>query len=314
MLAPVGDDATRTGLPMPTDPLGLARVTQPFLPDSPRPFTAEPVAGGVVLAALIMVGLLIAGLGLPVLAGAVVVAGSGVGLALGSRRLRRQVERYQRDTEEVIRLLARGHHDRARTLLEPWCVGPATPLRVHALHNLAWTHLVQGQHARAVAVMALGEATGARVRADMLHRTRAANLALAHALAGSLAAAELWLVEAAARASRRGLPSDHAMLLYARAVLACRRGQPADAARELADGWPELEALLEGMTARPVRVVRAFAMLAADPRDAGRAVDLLPRPTFPGEYDFLGAAWPELAAFLVTHGLASPRGTPPDVA
>jgi hypothetical protein len=30
-------------------------------------------------------------------------------------------------------------------------------------------------------------------------------------------------------------------------------------------------------------------------------------PVRSGEYDFLGVAWPEMAAFLATHSLSSPK-------
>lgn len=51
--------------------------------------------------------------------------------------------------------------------------------------------------------------------------------------------------------------------------------------------------------------MRAFAIAAADVRDAGGAVPLLARPAYPGEYDFLAIEWPELHAFLAAHSLSA---------
>ena len=57
---------------------------------------------------------------------------------------------------------------------------------------------------------------------------------------------------------------------------------------------------------RPIRVLRAFAIAAGGVREAGSASAIIAgmRPTYPHELAFLGAAWPEMAAFLASHELA----------
>ena len=57
-----------------------------------------------------------------------------------------------------------------------------------------------------------------------------------------------------------------------------------------------------GETLRPLRVIRAFAIASTGPRNAGMADAslALSRPAYPGEYDFLGKAWPEMQTFLAS--------------
>ena len=83
-----------------------------------------------------------------------------------------------------------------------------------------------------------------------------------------------------------------------------RTGRPEDAAKLLDEGWAGYEASVTGDVLRPLRVVRAFAH-ASGPRAGGVAEAALPtlRPAYPGEYAFLGARWPEMAAFLASHEL-----------
>jgi len=64
---------------------------------------------------------------------------------------------------------------------------------------------------------------------------------------------------------------------------------------------------MTGEALRPLRIVRAFAIAAAGPRDHGRADAVLAaaRPAYPGEYEFVGKVWPEMASFLASHGMAA---------
>lgn len=97
------------------------------------------------------------------------------------------------------------------------------------------------------------------------------------------------------------------MTTFSRAALHCRAGRFDDAVRLLDERWASCEGALTGGTLRPLRVLRGFAIASSNPRNAGLAEVALAtsRPSFPGEYDFLGVEWPELAAFLAAHDLAS---------
>jgi hypothetical protein len=89
-------------------------------------------------------------------------------------------------------------------------------------------------------------------------------------------------------------------------LLDCRAGRAGAAVKLLDDRWMDCENALDGTWLRPLRVVRAFAIAAAGPREGGVAEAVLApaKPlAFRGEYAFLGAAWPEMAAFLAAHEL-----------
>jgi hypothetical protein len=137
--------------------------------------------------------------------------------------------------------------------------------------------------------------------------TSAVDIALDYALLGDIAAAEKWMAEVEKRANDLSVPSLPAMKAFARSVVDCRTGRCAEAARNLDERWPEYEGILTGETLRPLRIVRAFAIAAGGPRDAGLAETVIAaaRPAYPGEYDVLGMAWPEMATFLVTHAIGS---------
>lgn len=95
--------------------------------------------------------------------------------------------------------------------------------------------------------------------------------------------------------------------LLARSVVLLRRGH-ADEARALLEAeWREGESALLADVMRALRIVRAFATVHGSRTDADVrvAADLLAgaRPFRAGDYDWLGAQWPEMRAFLVEHGL-----------
>lgn len=229
-------------------------------------------------------------------------------------RLRRQMTRFVRESNEGFAALARGDLRRAHDIYWAWSERAKFP-RIAALsrHNLGWTLMRQGELHRALAVATDNDARhpGA-LTAIGLFPTSGVDIALYQALLGNTQAAERALIETEQRTTLMKLPSLPSMKAFARAVLDCRTGRPEDAARLLDEHWAEHEALLTGDILRPLRIVRAFAIAASGPRNAGIADTMLAaaRPAYPGEYDFLGVAWPEMAAFLTSHGLS--RGTVAD--
>ena len=167
--------------------------------------------------------------------------------------------------------------------------------------------LRQGDLDDAAAVLADNESEYLTQLAQLgISATSAADLALVHALRGDLDEASRWLTCANERRQSSRMPSIAAMIAFSRAVALCRTGQAEEAARLLDEGWAEYESAFKGDVLRPLRVLRAFAHASSGPRSGGAALAALPliRPNYPGEYRFLGVAWPEMATFLAAHELA----------
>lgn len=228
--------------------------------------------------------------------------------AIAIVRNMRQFRRFNAENSAAVAALGRGELERARTTFWGWAEQAVSP-RIAALarHNLAWTLARQGRLAQAIEVATNNDEQHlAGLQPLGLAPTSAVDLALYHALANTLDEARRWLTITDDRRAMLALPSVPAMKAFARAVIECRTGNPAEAARVLDEHWHEYEAVLTGDVARPLRVLRAFARAATDPRQAGVAeMDLLSaRPVFPGEYAMLASGWPEMAAFLESQNLS----------
>jgi hypothetical protein len=221
----------------------------------------------------------------------------------------RQLRRFQGENNEAIAMLARGELQRAYDVF--WRLAEQSRVPVAsavARHNVACVLVRQGKLLHALDIYTHNDATYARaLKSGALYPTSGADLALTHALSGNVAEAEAWLARANERAGLPRQPSFPIICIYARAVLDCRTGKAADAARLLDEKWAEAEALLTGDNLRPLRVVRAFAHATSDTRSAGIAESLLAtsKPVYAGEYQHLGVAWPEMQQFLDAHGLSS---------
>lgn len=228
-------------------------------------------------------------------------------IAVTTIRYQRQARRFMVANANGIAALARGDLSEARAIFWAWAETTKLP-RASAIarHNLAWTLMRQGAIQQSIDILLDNETRNLRaLKAVGMFPTSAIDLALDHALLGDLTSAETWCAETEERRDELSNPTLPAMKVFARAVIDCRSGREAEAARMLDDRWAECEATLVGETLRPLRIVRAFALAAAGPRDAGLADAIVAaaRPVYPGEYAFLGTAWPEMATFLTTHGL-----------
>jgi hypothetical protein len=206
-----------------------------------------------------------------------------------------------------LQLLAQGNVGAARTLFETMAQSRVRSVRALARHNLASTLFAESKLELATAALIALHRSGDLARAPFLQSRSAAALAECYALAGNLDVAAQWLDEAERLKQRVDDPRSLAgQMRLIRAVIACRRGQPDDAARSLEAEWHALEQGLTGATLRPLRLVRAFALsLAGSPRDDGavaRQLDPL-RDGRPGSLRYLTVAWPELAAFMDLHRL-----------
>ena len=229
-------------------------------------------------------------------------------MAVNMIRFRRELLRYNRDAIAGLAALARGDLKRAHDTFWAWAERTQVPsIAALARHNLAWTLMRQGNLPQAIAVATDNDDRNSGVMTEIgLFPMSGADLALYHALQGDTVAAEQWMTKTEQRSRLLTVTSTAAMKAYARAVLDCRAGKHEDAARQLDEHWAEYEAMSDGAVLRPLRIVRAFAIAASGPRSAGIADTMiaLSRPVYPGEYDFLGVAWPEMAAFLASHGLS----------
>jgi hypothetical protein len=234
---------------------------------------------------------------------------------LATISVRRQSRRFLAAYNEAIAAIARGELERARRMLWEWAESTTlSGASAYVRHSLGWTLLRQGELQQAAEVLNDNEERNRETLAKIaLDATSAADLAFAYALMGKIEDAETWFATASERGkARTQQPTFPAMKTFARATIDCRAGRHADAARLLAESWPECESLFTGETLRPLRVVRAFAQATGGVRDAGMVGATLGelRPLYPGEFDFLGSAWPEMQTFLVTHTLVRPRSAP----
>jgi hypothetical protein len=175
---------------------------------------------------------------------------------------------------------------------------------------LGHAQLWGGHHDEAIGTFAQIEKKRAVLFSSSVRTVAATHLALAQGLSGQLDAAEKWCAEARARiAINRDDRIDYAArICLAEAVVALRRGRPADATALLERGWATMREVLNANTLRVAEVVRALAEAAGGLRQTNTVAERLLRvePVIAGEFAFLGARWPEMRAFLDAHGLGAP--------
>jgi len=230
-----------------------------------------------------------------------VIAFIGLGIFMNRRD-----QRYATEEVRAMQALGRGDLPLAWTIFT-WGSQPkqTSRTRARALVGLGWTLLRQGKLDKAIETLGANDARSWRdLRTAGLAVTSATYLAICYALEGDLDAAETWLAAADKRAKHaRAQVTDEAMKAFARAIIDVRRDRGAEAAAALDDHWTEWEGVLPGDKLRPLRVLKAFALAGGGPRDAGIADSALEhaRPAYPGEYEMLSSAWPEMASFLATH-------------
>lgn len=231
------------------------------------------------------------------------------GVADRKRRVRRGASEWTRQFERGLVNLGRGELDVALARFAPW-VSPSddeTPASIVARYFVGWVHMRRRDFGKALEALVENERRGLwRLDQVRFAHQHAADIGLLYALCGELEAAEHWMAEADKRSESISV-LRHARIALPRAILDCRSGKRVDALRMLDEHWPDCETILTGSTLRPLKIVRAFALAGDGPRDAGvAAVPLMGvRPLYPGEFDYLGGAWPEMEQFLVSQGLSS---------
>jgi hypothetical protein len=146
----------------------------------------------------------------------------------------------------------------------------------------------------------LPRASGARLSA-------AQELAFVHALKGDLSTAESWANDARKRLSATydSRVFFAARLCLAEAVIAMRRGDAAESARNLEQSWMVMRGSLDANSMRVAEILRAFAEAGGGLRQYNVVQERRIRvePVAGNEFAFLGVAWPEMQSFLDSHGL-----------
>lgn len=216
------------------------------------------------------------------------VIGFTVRNALLARQARRAVAAAQAGDEAKALALYRALESRA-----------FGPQRQAARLNLAYLLFHQGELDEGLRFLGLVEGSHGRLPGDY-GQTVADRLALGLALRGDLEAAEGWLAQARRRTPGAGLVPAR-LHLVAEAIVVARRGDAPQAHRRLSEAWAEVERGTSAVQLRPLHVVRAFLATAVG---TPLSAEVAEAAAGARAHAWLGAAWPELAAWIA----AQPSG------
>jgi tetratricopeptide (TPR) repeat protein len=228
-----------------------------------------------------------------VLGGGALLALITVALVKRARRHNQELRAFMADDHAAHEAAVRGELDKAREIYQRWVAASSQQVAGVASLQLASVLRRQGELEDAIDTLRLEyQLHPSSPRAPRV----TSELAACYALLGKLDEARAW---------SNKLDDVAAYRAFARAVIDCRAGDCASAARMLDEHWTEYESVLTGHALRPLRIVHAFARAQTGVRNAGVAEATLisVRPRFAGEYDYLGKTWPEMATFLITHQL-----------
>lgn len=218
------------------------------------------------------------------------------------------MRRFATENNLALGALGRGELAKAHEMFARWAPSPVPAISALARHNLGWTLMLEGRGAAAARILEdVAEHYQRPLLQNAMLPTTRLDTALCHALLGHIDVAETWCAKSEQPVKAPPRPSFPGMMALLRAVIDCRKGRDAEAAVSLEHAWTEHEATMTGETLRLMRVLRAFACAAADgPRNQGLVERVLGdmKPRYDGEFAFLGATWPEMAAFLAAHHLA----------
>jgi ATP/maltotriose-dependent transcriptional regulator MalT len=219
------------------------------------------------------------------------------------RRRQRALLPFNQENGKGLTLLAEGDVAGARAVFAQLVDrAPAGAFRGVARLNLADADMRLGRFGETVRSLVEIEGSRGLEPKSEVRRLAAAHLAIAHGLSGDLGAAESWIAEAERRLDESDLARvARALIIEARAILLLRRGDAVAAASLLSREWRQLAGSLNELSLRPLRLLRAFALAeSGGAREQGAVEAQLAalRPVVPGDVDYLGAAWPAMAAFL----------------
>ena len=207
---------------------------------------------------------------------------------------------------DTVALAESGQIDEAAKNLDEFIAAKQLGAEWHAVFLLyrGLIHLYKKEYERAQKLLKVAlETPNLQHNNPLLTRLNSA-LALSQALSGDLAAAEETLEKIAAIAS----PHQQGLLLLPQTVVLLRRGKPQNAAEMLTAKWHLAEAVVMSHPVKCLRLMHAFT-LRHEPQTSGNDAEInrligCVQPCRPGEFDYLGAHWPEFRAFLADRGLA----------
>lgn len=179
-----------------------------------------------------------------------------------------------------------------------------------ASYNRGYALMRNGDTAAAIGIL-LGVDRMPKAGAGNIRKLVRVQLGRCFALAGDVDKARRWFE--AARESTASMVDpvhDRAFIDALEGLVLCREGKLEEACRHYEACWSRLLAYLPTNQMMEVWLLRAYAISASStPRDAGGAEPWLRilRSMPPGALDWMLVRWPELATFVVTHGLATQR-------
>lgn len=206
---------------------------------------------------------------------------------------------HQRRLDDAVRLLAAT----ARTYRPNLWGGPITH------YHLATAHIQRGELDVAEDLLVRVERWAGLAYGTDVRLLAAIGLAQVYGLRGDVEPARRWLDEAKHR-SRRALNAVpvRPLITWAEVVVLVREERHRDALAVIEGARTELDSTIACAPMRALWLVEAFAAWRmSDPRCAATPEGLLRRalPAVPGEHAALVARWPDLRAFLETHGVAA---------
>jgi len=173
-------------------------------------------------------------------------------------------------------------------------------------YNRAFALIRQGEFATAIELLSDLDRRGGVLNLD---GAVAGALALAHGLAGNVELASEWLLETQRRYAQyrsSGIRVPGFAYILTEVAVQLRAGEVELVRRRLENEWTQLENSVAGPILRPIRVLRAFALAqTSGPREAALVDAMLAalRGTSTRDIEYLGAAWPEMHAFMSSHAL-----------
>jgi hypothetical protein len=224
--------------------------------------------------------------------------------------LRRQTHEVLQACNHGADLLDRGRFDEAERILDD-ALSPRrviTHLQPVAAYHRARLELYRGHlvdaRARLVSLMASGWFRPGRMLQALAPQVQSM-LALTAALQGDLDDAERATAE-----GKAGPSSLDRWWYLPDAVLALRRGRPAELLARMDEQRDDIEATLSGRGLRQLQLLEAFALAQLAEREdnyrgvhSGADVDGLLHGLRPGSFDFMVESWPQLREFMATRRL-----------
>jgi len=199
---------------------------------------------------------------------------------------------------EGVRQLRAGDYAPAADIFEGLCRNAPHPTtRLVFVHNRGTAYMVMGDFDSGLSLYRSVLNASGRIK-------RRAIAAHADLFQGNMAACFAWgdeLDQAQAILPSVGSEAkDPGAYVTAKAVIAVRRGEPAEALSIIESGWKDAEALLSGLELKPLRILWAFTLKTlgreSDEAFAHQKAEISARDAELTAW--CGTRWPEMATFV----------------